>query len=70
MPLHDLDVWILCRRMNIEARCDRSPRNRKMFMVSEWRSILVVPQRAVQGGALIELVCPIRNEPTVLVEVQ
>lgn len=34
IPRHERDVWILCRRMNIEARWDRSPKNRKIFILA------------------------------------
>lgn len=37
MPRHDLVVWILWRRMRMEARWERSPRKRNMFIVGEVR---------------------------------
>ena len=33
IPRHERDVWILCSRITNDARCDRSPRKRKMFIV-------------------------------------
>ena len=37
IPRHERDVEILWRRMKIEARWERSPRKRKIFMVSQTR---------------------------------
>lgn len=35
MPLADLEVVILWMRMKMDARCERSPSRRKMFIVLE-----------------------------------
>lgn len=36
IPLHDRLVKILWIKMKMEARCDKSPRSRKMFMFCSW----------------------------------
>jgi len=32
IPRHDRDVWILWMMMRMEAKCDKSPSNLKIFM--------------------------------------
>lgn len=44
-PLHDLESVILWSRIKMEARCERSPKNRKMFMMER------------QGGSLASGAC-------------
>lgn len=34
MPLAERDFWILLRRMKMDARWERSPSSRKMFIVA------------------------------------
>jgi hypothetical protein len=41
MPRHDRDVWILCNKMKMDARCDISPEGGRAHVSTRCFSVIV-----------------------------